>query len=98
MAFKQSPCEESSFKVSLCKSSAGVVAHLNFSIAFAARWRQELLETIFAVKVALLLDEADVDELTLAAGIHAQEVSWAPGLAQSGDKWSSRVDKVRIDE
>lgn len=53
-----------------------------------------MLETIFAVKVALLLNEADIDEFTLAAGIHAQEVGWAPDFSQSGDKWSSRVGEI----
>lgn len=62
---------------------------LDFSIAFAARRRQELLEAVLAVQVSLLFNEADVDEFTLAAGVDAQEVSWAPGFAQSGDEWTS---------
>jgi hypothetical protein len=55
-----------------------------------------LLETVLAVQVALLLDEADVNELALATWVHAEEVSWTPGLAQGGDKRSSEGGEKRV--
>lgn len=72
------------------------MVHLNFSVAFAAWRRQELFEAVLAVQVSLLFNEADVDELTLAAGVDAQEVGWAPGLAQSGDEWASGNEKKKF--
>lgn len=72
------------------------VTHLDFSIAFAARWCQELFEAVLAVQVSLLFNEADVDEFTLAAGVDAQEVGWAPGLAQSCDEWTSENVEILL--
>lgn len=48
-----------------------------------------MLETIFAVQVTLLFNEADVDKFTFAAGVDAEEVSRAPGPSQSGHERSS---------
>jgi hypothetical protein len=63
--------------------------YLNFSVAFAAWWRQELLETVLAIQIAFLLNEADVHKFTSAVGIHAQEVSWAPSFSECSNEWSS---------
>jgi hypothetical protein len=73
----------------LATTSTNFVSHLNFSVAFAAWRRQELLEAVFAVQVALLLNEADVHEFALAVGVHAQEVSRAPCLSEGCYEWSS---------
>jgi hypothetical protein len=62
---------------------------LNFSIAFAAWWRQELLETVLAIQIAFLLNESNVHKFTSAVGIHAQEVGWAPCFSECGNEWSS---------
>lgn len=56
-----------------------------------------MFEAVFAIQVSLLFNEADVDEFTLAAGVHTQEVGWAPGLAQGGDKWTSGKIKHPLD-
>jgi hypothetical protein len=63
--------------------------YLYFSVAFTAWWRQKLLEAVFAVQVTFLLNKTDVDEFTLAAGIHTEEVIGAPGTSQSSNEWAS---------
>jgi hypothetical protein len=91
MAFKQSPCKGNRHRsvVDPTHKHGGCWFYLNFSVAFAAWRRQELLETIFAVQVTLFFNEADVNEFTLAAWVHTKEMGWTPGLSQSGDKRSS---------
>lgn len=48
-----------------------------------------MLKAVFAIQVTLFFNKSDVNEFTLAAGVHAKEVIGAPGLSQGGDKWSS---------
>lgn len=62
---------------------------LHSGVALAADRGQELLEAVLAVQVTLLLDEADVGQLTLAVGVVADKVVRAPDATQRGDEWTS---------
>ena len=65
---------------------------LDLVAAFVAGRGDELLEAVFAVQVALLLDEADVLQGALALGVAAHEVVGAPDLAQGGDERAPDVE------
>lgn len=62
---------------------------LDSDVALAAEGGQELLEAVLAVQIALLLDETDVGQWTLAVTVVADEVIRAPDAAKSGDEGSS---------
>lgn len=69
--------------------------HLNSAIALRAQWGQELLEAVLAVQIALLLDEPNVSERTLAVGVVADEVIRAPDASQRRNERSS-VEKQSV--
>lgn len=50
-------------------------------VAFVARGRDESLETVLAVQLSLLLDEADILKGTTALRVYANKVIGTPDLA-----------------
>lgn len=76
-------------RVELLTDGVEAVA-LYSGVALVADRGQELLEAVLAVQVTLLLDEADVGQLTLAVGVVADKVVRAPDATQCRDEWTCR--------
>lgn len=60
-------------------------------VAFVTRRRNEFFETVFAIELSFLLDEADVLKRTTTLGVNADEMIGAPDLAQSSDERPSII-------
>lgn len=61
----------------------------DFVVALVARRRDKSLETVFAIELSFLLDEANILERTATLTVHANEMIGAPDLAQCGNEGSS---------
>lgn len=64
---------------------------LHSGVALAADRGQELLETVLAVQITLLLYESDVGQRAFAVAVVADEVVRAPDAAEGGDEWTSAM-------
>lgn len=78
-------CTLEALRVELLADGVQAVT-LDSGVALAAQGGQELLEAVLAIQIALLLDESDVGQRTLAVGVVADEVIRAPDAAKSGDE------------
>lgn len=67
-------------------------------MTLVTRGRDVLLEAVFAVELAVLLNEADVLQWTSAGCVHADEVLRAPDAAQSGNERSSVQNNNQLGE
>lgn len=63
--------------------------YLDFSMALAACWCQELFETIFAIELSLFFDKANVLQWATTATVATNEMIRTPDSTQSRYEWSS---------
>lgn len=63
-------------------------------IALVAGRSDEFFEAVLAVKLSLLLDEADVLEASTTLAVDADKVLGAPDLSQGRDEWPSEISQV----
>jgi len=64
-------------------------------VAFVARGCDESFETVFAIKLSFLFDEANVLKRTAALSVDANEMIGTPDLAQGSDEGSPKIYYIR---
>lgn len=69
--------------------------YLNFSIAFIAWWSQKLLETVFAIQIALLFNKTNILKWSSTGAIYANKMFWTPDATQSSNEWPSLDEQNR---
>lgn len=68
--------------IKLLRSELNVTYPFDFSVTFVAGWCDELFEAIFAIKLAVFFNEADVLQLTSASVVDADEMVGTPNASE----------------